>query len=95
MRGNNPNEWPRNLNDFHKEIMKLPWNAFACEPEVLLLDFINSVRASIRGLFPQNKKIVHENDLSMRFCKECEILLGIALRTNNQTVILQQLSFLT
>lgn len=55
MKGNNPNEWPKNLSEFHKEIMKLPWDAFANEPELSFYDFIGTVRAAIRGLFESKK----------------------------------------
>ena len=73
--------------------MKLPWDAFANEPELSYYDFIGAVRSSIRGLF-ESKKDGEGLELSKILTKECEVLLGIALRTNNHTFILDQLNFL-
>lgn len=50
MRGNNPNDWPRNLKDFHDEISKLPWNAFAYEPDIYFDDFFKNAFQALKNL---------------------------------------------
>lgn len=92
MRGNNPNQWPLNLPEFHKEIAKLPWNAFASDPEVFLDDFLKQVHSSIRALFNKIKNSPEEKpELITNITLAIEVLVGIIMRTNSQTYILQHL----
>ena len=91
MRGNNPNDWPRNIEDFSKEITNLPWNAFASEPEVFLEDFLKTVHTCIKNMATKLKNVENKVEMSKHLITAIEILLSIVMRTNNQTFILQNL----
>jgi hypothetical protein len=92
MRGNNCNDWPKNLKEFHEEINKVPWNGFSYEPTFYFDEFLNNCLITVEKF---GKKIGGSGDSRGKIIKEIElivqIVLMISLKTNNQTFILSQL----
>jgi hypothetical protein len=92
MKGNNCNDWPKNLKEFHEEITKLPWNAFSCDPTFYFEDFVSNCFQTIHKFIQKiNAKGENKPEILNDIELVIQIILMISLKTNNQTFILHQL----
>jgi hypothetical protein len=97
LKGNNPQRWPDSIREFVKEVNALPWHAFLSDSEVFLSDFVEGAKTAITNLCKRAKVVDGKVEESFRdtLLLEVEALLGVILRTNNQSYILEQLRFLS
>lgn len=90
LKGNNPQRWPDSIREFLKELNGLPWHAFLNDSELFLADFVEGAKTAITGLCKRAKVVEGKVEDSFRdtLLLEIEALLGVILRTNNQSYIL-------
>jgi hypothetical protein len=96
LKGNNPQRWPDSIREFIKELNSLPWFAFLNDSELFLNDFVEGAKSAILALCKRAKPLEGRVEDAFRdtLLLEIEALLGVILRTNNQSYILEQLRFI-
>jgi len=97
LKGNNPQRWPDSIREFVKEVNALPWHAFLNDSELFLGDFVEGAKNAITNLCKRVKITEGKVEDSCRetLLLEIEAFLGVILRTNNQSYILEQLRFIS
>jgi len=97
LKGNNPQRWPDSIREFVKEVNALPWHAFLNDSELFLSDFAEGAKNAITNLCKRAKITEGKVEDSFRetLLLEIEAFLGVILRTNNQSYILEQLRFIS
>ena len=80
-----------------KEVNALPWHAFLNDSELFLTDFVEGAKNAITNLCKRAKLTEGKVEETFRdtLLLEIEAFLGVILRTNNQSYILEQLRFLS